>query len=138
MNVRFKSVFFSFLELNDSLVRDDQMKARLLRKADLTLNKALDMCRATEITLTQMKALHDKVEVHKTITAKASKKNQNKQKEAASRKKSQWPEKTKLTVTDVPTNMNKCPANGQACRKCDKRIILQEYRQHKNKKMRRW
>lgn len=49
-----------FGDLCDSLIRDrivcgirdDQVRARLLREADLTLVKALDVCRASELTST--------------------------------------------------------------------------------------
>ena len=55
-----------FGDLKDSLIRDrivcgvrgESMKERLLRDADLTLIKALDMCRANEISKKQMKSLH--------------------------------------------------------------------------------
>lgn len=54
-----------FGELHDSLVRDrivcgvtnDQVRGRLLREPDLTLDKASDICRASEITTTQVRAL---------------------------------------------------------------------------------
>ena len=36
---------------------DDSMRNRLLQKADLTLEKAIDMCRSSEMTAAQMKTL---------------------------------------------------------------------------------
>lgn len=57
--------------LHDSLVRDrsvcaiidKQVRWRLLREADLTQEKAWDICRASEITTSQVKALTDKEEI---------------------------------------------------------------------------
>ena len=51
--------------LSDSLIRDrivgsiinDSTRSRLLRTTDLTLEKAVDMCRASETTAAQMKTL---------------------------------------------------------------------------------
>lgn len=63
-------------ELLDSPARDrivcgitnDQVRGRLLRKADLTLDKTIDMCRASEITTSQDKALTEKVEINRKIS----------------------------------------------------------------------
>lgn len=46
----------------------------MLREADLTLVKALDVCRASELTSTQIKVLHEEVDVQKISTARANKK----------------------------------------------------------------
>ena len=46
-------------------IRDDSVRRRLLREADLTLEKAIDVCRANEITSSQVKMLNEEVEVHK-------------------------------------------------------------------------
>ena len=54
-----------FGDLNDSLIKDrvvcgilsDKTRARLLKQPDLTLAKAIDMCRADETTLTHMKSM---------------------------------------------------------------------------------
>ena len=51
--------------LTDSLIKDrivcgiidDRTRSRLLREPDLSLQKALDICRANEATTTQMKLL---------------------------------------------------------------------------------
>ena len=54
-----------FGDLNDSLIKDrvvcgilsDKNRARLLKQPDLTLAKAIDMCRADETTLTHMNSI---------------------------------------------------------------------------------
>lgn len=52
-------------------ITDDQVRG-LLREPDLTLNKAIDICRASELTQTQLKSLHEDVEipVHKVTKQK--------------------------------------------------------------------
>lgn len=68
-----------FGDLHDSLIRDrivcgvseDQTRARLLRETDLTLKRAIDICRANEITSNQVKALKEEIEVNKIRSVKA-------------------------------------------------------------------
>ena len=38
-------------------IMDDKLRARLLRESELTLKKAIDICRATEVSLEQAKSL---------------------------------------------------------------------------------
>lgn len=53
-----------FAQLTESLIQDrkvcgvnsDQIRARLLREPDLDLNKAIDICRASEVTKSLTKA----------------------------------------------------------------------------------
>lgn len=60
-----------FAQLTDELIKDhvvcgivnDTVRARLLRETDLNLTKAVDICRASEVTQTHMKALHEEVDV---------------------------------------------------------------------------
>ncbi|KAJ8044099.1 hypothetical protein HOLleu_11471 [Holothuria leucospilota] len=64
-DLKLKSKSCEFGPLRDDLIRDrivcgirdDNVKRRLLREAKLTLQTALDICRASEVTLTQMKTL---------------------------------------------------------------------------------
>ncbi|KAI2666787.1 Retrovirus-related Pol polyprotein from transposon 17.6 [Labeo rohita] len=60
-----------FGRLNDDLIKDrivcgvnnDTVRARLLRETDLNLAKAVDICRANEITQSHLKVLHEEAEV---------------------------------------------------------------------------
>ncbi len=64
-----KSKECKFTLLTESLIRDrivcgvnnDQIRARLLREPDL--NKAIGICRVSEVTKSQIKALHEEAEV---------------------------------------------------------------------------
>lgn len=71
-----------FEHLTDSLIRDrimcgitdDQVRGCLLREPDLMLNKAIDICRASELSQSQLKSLHEEVEipVHKVTKQKTT------------------------------------------------------------------
>ena len=62
-DLKTKAQTCEFKDLKDSLIRNrivcgihcDKMLSRLLREPDLTLQKAIDICRANETTLSQMK-----------------------------------------------------------------------------------
>ena len=67
-------------------IQDNDTKARLLREKDLSLNKAFDVCKSTEITNKQLKSLQHKskqsneefhLHVFKTTKTKKSKKARN-------------------------------------------------------------
>lgn len=55
------------------------MRGRLLREADLTLEKAIDICCASEITSSQVKELTEKEEVNRfrTVMTKDNKSTAN-------------------------------------------------------------
>ena len=62
-DLKTKAKYCEFGAITDSLVKDrivcgildDGTRSRLLREPDLSLQKALDICRANEATTTQMK-----------------------------------------------------------------------------------
>lgn len=111
-----------FGALHDSLVRDrivcgiinDQVRGRLLREADLTLDKAVDISRASEITTTQVKARTEEVEVNKLRVVRP-KDNKNTQKTAK-------PEQNERNCNRCGYKHGKnCPAYGQMCNVCRKK-----------------
>ena len=65
IDLKTKAQTCEFAELKDGLIRDriicgiicDRTRARLLKEGELTLQKALDICRANEATTTQLKTL---------------------------------------------------------------------------------
>lgn len=111
-----------FAQLQDSLIRDrivcgiinDQVRGRLLREADLTLDKAIDICRASEITTSQVKALAEEVDVNRLRTV---------------RPKDQFKANTgNLDQSESSCNRcgykhgtRQCPALGQTCKTCNKK-----------------
>lgn len=109
--------------LHDSLVRDrivcgitnDQVRGRLLREADLTLEKAIDICRASEITTTQIKALTEEVEMNRIRRVRPK---DNRAKASTGRL-----EQNELSCNrcGFKHEIKKCPAIGQTCKTCHKK-----------------
>lgn len=72
---------------------NDQVRRRLLREGDLTLDKAIDICRVSEITTSQVKTLIEEVEVHKLRIARM--------REVKSAVKTRKPDVGETIATDV-------------------------------------
>ena len=115
-DLKTKAKSCAFESLNDSLIKDrivvgiqdDGTRARLLRERDLTLEKAVDICRAAETS---------KMHVNKLTAAVADKSiqqvtqtNQNRWKQA----------QRKCTRCNYVHNNRPCPAVGKTCSKCGK------------------
>jgi hypothetical protein len=70
--LRNKASRCEFADLKDGLIRDrivcgiihDSVRACLLRESDLSLEKCVDICRASEISAFQLKELTDEKSVH--------------------------------------------------------------------------
>ena len=67
-----KASLCEFGELKDSLIRDrivcgirnDTVRARLLRERELTLQSAIDICRAADVSESQLREMGDEKNVH--------------------------------------------------------------------------
>lgn len=106
-----------FGHLHDSLVRDrivccitnNQVRGRLLREADLSLEKALNICHASEITTSQVKALSDEVDVNRL---RAVRPKDNKSKASTGHTKQN---ESSCNRCGFKHGTKKCPAIGQTC-----------------------
>ena len=124
-DLKTKAKSCEFGTLTDSLIRDrivcgiidDHTRSRLLREPDLTLQKALDICRANEITTVQMKSFTagntaspttDKVEVNVV--------DKDRQRLQSDRRKFQCGK-----CGSQHTRQQSCPAIGAECYKCGRR-----------------
>ena len=105
-------------------VRDQRIKERLLREADLTLNKALNICRAAEISQQQievMGATQTQVPVH---TMQARSKKGGRYKKATSSMPTQSSDDKREYNTPACKYCGRshaprqCSAFGKVCRKC--------------------
>lgn len=75
MDLKTKAKYCEFGELYDSLIRDrtvcgireDQVCPRLLQQTNPTLNKAIDIYCANEVTSNQMKVFDEEAEVSKML-----------------------------------------------------------------------
>ncbi|CAL9700809.1 unnamed protein product [Knipowitschia caucasica] len=106
--------------LTESLVKDRivcgvesaQVRARLLREPDLTLTRAVDICRANEATQSHMKVLNEEndIAVNKVTKSKLPRKH----KAAASDSKD-------CNKCGYKHEYGKCPAYGQTCNLCSRK-----------------
>lgn len=124
-DLKTKAKSCEFGSLTDSLIEDcivcgiidDRTRSRLLREPDLSLQKALDICRANEATATQMKLLTASggasIEAEKAdinAVEKSKPKIQSDKRKQQCGKCGTWHSRQQL-----------CPANGVECHKCGKR-----------------
>ena len=111
-DLRKKAQTCEFRDLKEGLIRDrivcgircDKTRSRLLKQPELTLQKAIDICRANEATLTQMKSFtastHDDLtDIHGV----------RKDKQLCDR------------CGNWHTRQQACPAFGAECRKCGRK-----------------
>lgn len=108
-------------------------KLRLLKEQDLTLDKALEMCRASEHAEKQVKAIHSNQASSESVYVVKARQTDKGQQASNTEKRAQSKSKTGTKKPpDTPSERctfcgNKrhqrrkdCPAFGQTCRKCKK------------------
>lgn len=100
----------------------DKTRSRLLREADLTLETAINICRANEATVTQMKMLG---ESNTTSQNASSMEIDAIDTGARSDTKKQYCDKCG-NCGNWHKKQQRCPAQGVECHKCGKRTTLQE------------
>lgn len=120
-----------FGDLTDSLIKDrivggvlkDSVRSRLLRETDLTLQKAIDICRASETATQQMKAMQSSsagatsgnVDFVRRKTEKSKPMKNTDSKSTASQNKQ------KCGKCGYKHEPRKCPAFGKICHNCKKK-----------------
>ena len=112
-DLKTKAKSCKFHDLKDGLIRDrivcgilcDKTQNRLFRETDLTLQKATDICRANEVTSTQMKSLDESGITTEPADIQAIR-NEGTTKEPCPR------------CGIWHTKQQQCPASGAGCRKC--------------------
>ena len=118
-DIKTKAQTCEFKDLKDSLIRNrivsgiqcDKTRSRLLREPDLTLQKAIDICRANETT-SQMKSFaSDQADNLPTIHGIRSQATQGKQVQKAYCDR----------CGNFHTKQQACAALGAECRKCGRR-----------------
>ncbi|XP_062589079.1 uncharacterized protein LOC134250729 [Saccostrea cucullata] len=116
-----KASVCEFGELRDSLIRhrivygirSDTVCARLLREQELTLQSVIDICRAAEVSESQLREMGDEKNVH----AVRDKKQRYTQKDAQPQHKGQC----KYCGLDHRKGPDHCPAYGKSCNKCNQK-----------------
>lgn len=99
---------------------DDQVRGRLLREPDLTLDKAIDVCRANELSQSQLKSLHEEVEipVHEVSKQKQHDKKKDRSATSQSVKMRNLGDCTRCGYKHEP---RKCSACAQVCKLCHRK-----------------
>ncbi len=98
-------------------ITDDQARGRLLREPDLTLHKAIDICRASELSWSQLKSLQEEVEI--PVNKVTKKKQHDKQKDSGAPVQSvKMRNQGNCTRCSYRHEPRKCPAYGQVCKAC--------------------
>ena len=116
-DLKTKAQTCEFKDLKDSLIRDrivcgihcDKTRSRLLREPDLTLHKAIDICRANETTSSQMKSFTNDQTNDLPVIHGIRSQNKQVQKLYCDR------------CGNWHTKQQVCPALGAECRKCGRR-----------------
>lgn len=109
-----------FAQLHDELIKDrivcgitsDTVRARLLRETNLDLARAVDICRASELTQSHMKALHEEADV---AVNKVNVTRKKPERQARVKQERENEECTRCGYTHEP---RKCPAYGKICNDC--------------------
>ena len=132
-DLRSKAKTCEFGDLTESLIRDrlvcgiinDKTRSRLLKKADLTLAGALDICHADEVTSTQMKLMSATIQ-HTTTDTDDKEVELVKRTQCRTANKShpqaEPPKSTQCGYCGGRHHPQQgCPAYGVNCRKCGRR-----------------
>lgn len=140
-DLRTKAKSCEFGTLCDSLIRDrivcgiidDKLRARLLRESDLTLKKTMDICRANEVSLDQVKSLtnaNGNAAVGDTSEINALRQDDDRYRKRypnrrqyqtdAFNKDSKFPPSACTRCGGKHGKQQQCPAMGATCHKCEK------------------
>ena len=92
----------------------EQVKSKLLKEADLTLTKALDIARTEEATRAQLKHLKEDASAGSAVNAVRMKK------EASRRKGKKMGQECSRCGTSHGTSLDDCPASRSKCLNCGK------------------
>ncbi|XP_064614576.1 uncharacterized protein LOC135478234 [Liolophura sinensis] len=134
-DLRILAATCNFGELHDSLIRDRivcgiseiHLRERLLREADLTLDKCVHICRASEISKKQSLALNAQSAVHAVSNKSDPKQKARKSRNSKSSNSKQTGKSGKQNLLERPCNFcglrhekrrHKCPAYGKEFNAC--------------------
>ena len=122
-----------FGSLRDELIRDrlvvgirsDSVRSRLLREAELTLQKAIDICRAAEVTDSRMASIKNSQDSHVNALDKDNKYLKSRQRDNKTKGISEASQQSKVLRKYCGNkhlrDKNKCPAYGKSCKECGKK-----------------
>ena len=132
-DLRNKASTCDFGDLCDSLIKDrlicgvadEAFRERLLRDADLTLAKAIDICRASEVSKSQIKSLtEDDKSAHVQVVKQKHSDTQRRQSmrksndKIAATRRQQSAQSDQCTRCGLKHISSQCPAQGKTCKVC--------------------
>lgn len=132
-DIKILSKSCEFMDQTDSMIRDRivlgaadlSLQEQLLKKQDLDLNKAVDCCRAAELTKSQIKIVQERSSVSEMYSYKNQKSANKysrdvKYEDKQGSKNQRKPDNNKFPCYRCRTEhgVRECPAFGQQCRKC--------------------
>lgn len=109
-------------------IRDDATRRKLLQVRDLTLNTAIDICKASEAASRQLKAMSTPEDVQPLQTTKppyrrggrAAGDRQRRRDQSTTRRDRSVDRPCRYCGRQHDANKQACPAYGQTCKKCQK------------------
>ena len=125
-DLRSKARSCEYAQLCDSLIkdrivvgiRDDHVRAKLLRTTDLDLPKAIDICRAAEASRTQLDKLNTQTQAECAVNEIKREREKNQQTSPATPYRQNTIQDCKYCGRDH--QKGKCQAYGQKCKNCGK------------------
>ena len=104
-------------------IRSDSVRSRLLREAELTLQKAIDICRAAEVTDSRMASIKSSQDKY---LGKDNKYSNSRQRDNKTKRISEASQQSKVLCKYCGNkhlrDKNKCPPYGKLCKNQDKPI----------------
>ena len=95
-------------------IKDDTTRHKLLQIRDLTLDKAIDVCKASETAAKQLRVMTDAEEIQPLRKSKPAQKHRPAGKSAEQRRET----KCKYCGREHEPGKDVCPAYGKTCRRC--------------------
>nr|XP_022295054.1 uncharacterized protein K02A2.6-like [Crassostrea virginica] len=137
-DLRNKAQPCEFEHLSDGLIRDrivcgikdEVCRARLLRESDLTLKKAIDICRAQEMSTKQLKSLKGSEEQAVAAIRKSTSSKKFSSSKNTKRTENQRPESSSgksCRNCGRKHMIGECPAYGKTCNSCHKKNHFEKY-----------
>ena len=102
-------------------IRDDSTRHKLLQIHDLTLKRAIDICKASEAAGRQLKAMATPDEVQALQPSKRRDRDKSQSRDTSRRRDSSTSKRCKYCDRQHDQRKEACPAYGKICRRCSKK-----------------
>ena len=143
--LRLQANNYEFGSLRDELLRDrlvvgirsDSVRSRLFREADLMVQKAIDICRAAEVTDSRMASIKNSLDSNVNALDKDNKYSKHRQRDNKTKRINEASQQSKMLCKNCGNKhireKNKCPAYGKSCKECGKKNHFAKMCKNKDK-----